>query len=92
MNGFRINEGYIITNSILVGNTEFVLGVHQTAPNQFVTWECKNKTDYFWGHYTNDVLKAIKDLCERVLSEVQYLQQKEQKSVSKNLDNRQKSR
>ena len=34
----RINAGYIITDSIHVGETEFVLGVHSTAPSQFVTW------------------------------------------------------
>ena len=45
----RINAGYIITDSIHVGETEFVLGVHSTAPSQFVTWACKNGTDYFWG-------------------------------------------
>ena len=55
----RINAGYIITDSIHVGETEFVLGVHSTAPSQFVTWACKNGTDYFWGHYFSDPLLAI---------------------------------
>ncbi len=29
----RTNEGYLITNQITIGDTEIVLGVHQTAPN-----------------------------------------------------------
>lgn len=73
----RINAGYRIINAISVGNKEYVLGIHCEVPNQFVTWECKNGTDYFWGHYLNTSLKAIKDLCERVMGEVQYLEQKE---------------
>ncbi len=33
----RINQGYIITSSIHVGEAEYVLGVNAKAPNQFVT-------------------------------------------------------
>ena len=50
----RINQGYIITDSCHVGDSEFVLGVHSTAPQQFVTWKCSNRTDYDWGHYFSD--------------------------------------
>lgn len=90
MDDFRINAGYIITNSIPVGNTEFVLGVHQTVPDKFVTWQCRNKEDYFWGHYTDSLLKATKDLCERALNEVAFLEQKQEdmqiQSIKKNKD------
>ena len=44
---WRENAGYIITNAITIGDSEIVLGVHKTRPNEFVTWECKNKTEYF---------------------------------------------
>lgn len=37
---WRKNAGYIITNSITIGESEIVLGVHETRPNEFVTWEC----------------------------------------------------
>lgn len=74
----RFNQGYEIIQSIEVGNTEFVLGVNVKAPSQYVTWECSNKTDYYWGHYINNQLQAIKDLCERVMGKVEYLEQKEQ--------------
>lgn len=68
----RINEGFMITQSIPVGNTEFVLGVNMKNPDSFVTWQCSNKTDYYWGHYTGSLLKATKDLCGRVMEEVEY--------------------
>lgn len=73
----RINEGYEIIQSIQVGSKEFVLGVHSKAPDQFVTWECTNKDDYDWGHYTNTLLKATKDLCKRAMKEIKYLEEKE---------------
>lgn len=63
---FRMNAGYIITDSVHVGEMEFVLGVHSTAANQFVTWACKDGKDYFWGHYHDDLLSATKDLLEEI--------------------------
>ena len=57
----RVNQGYEIVQSIEVGTSEFVLGVSQYHPEQFVTWKCSGKTDYYWGHYTDSLLKATKD-------------------------------
>ena len=71
---WRKNEGYIITNQLTVGSTEFVLGVHEAAPNQFVTWQCKDGKDYFWGHYYTDLLSAQKDFCTRALDEIKHLE------------------
>lgn len=79
----RINSGYVITASVPAGNKEFVLGVHKTAPEQYVTWECRDG-DYIWGHYTDSPLKALKDLCGRILGEVEYLEIKEQEEVERN--------
>jgi len=71
----RTNIGYIITDSIHVGEAEFVLGVHQTIPDKFVTWRCKDRTDYMWGHYfSGDHLAAVKDLCQRAMEHVQFLE------------------
>lgn len=64
-----MNAGYIITDSVHVGEVEFVLGVHSTAPKQFVTWTCKDGKDYYWGHYHSDLLSATKDLLERATQE-----------------------
>ena len=68
----RMNAGYIILSSICFENVEFVMGVNATAPSKFVTWECKNGTDYYWGHYMNDELLAIKDLLERAGRELKF--------------------
>lgn len=69
---YRINAGYIITDSVHVGEMEFVLGVHSTAANQFVTWACKDGNNYFWGHYHDDLLSATKDLLERATQELEF--------------------
>lgn len=78
----RINEGYIITDSIHVGEMEFVLGVHSKVPSQFVTWACKGGNDYVWGHYTSDLLAATKDLIARAEQELQYCQSMKDKARS----------
>lgn len=80
---WRKNQGYIITNSITIGNSEFVLGVHETRPNAFVTWECKNKDDYFWGHYCDDLLTAQKDFLERAYNEAERLRPSPEKTTRK---------
>lgn len=78
---YRENAGYIITDSCHVGDSEFVLGVHLTAPQQFVTWKCSNRTDYDWGHYFSDLFSAQKDLVARAQEEVQCLEKQRQNSV-----------
>lgn len=62
---WRKNAGYIITNQITIGESEIVLGVHENQPNMFVTWECKGKTNYHWGHYFDNLIAAQKDFCTR---------------------------
>lgn len=81
MGDIRTNAGYVITQAIPVGNTEYVLGVHSKRPDRFVTWACKGGTDYYWGHYTDSILKATKDLCERVIEEIQCLEQRKQRNI-----------
>ena len=65
----RTNAGYIITDSVHVGDTEFVLGVSQHIPNDFVTWRCSNG-NYYWGHYHSNLFSAQKDLVERAAERV----------------------
>ena len=50
----RINEGYIITDSIHIDEHEFVLGVNQHSAQSFVTWRCDGGDYYYWGHYFSD--------------------------------------
>ena len=71
----RLNAGYIITDSIHIGETEFVIGVHTTQPNMFVTWACKNGTNYFWGHYLTSRDAAERDLVDRAKEQLQLLDQ-----------------
>ena len=64
---WRKNAGYIITNAITIGESEIVLGVHEKLSDHFVTWECANGNNYFWGHYFTNLINAQKDFCERGL-------------------------
>ena len=70
----RTNAGYIITDSIHIGETEFVIGVHEKDPNRYVTWACKNGNDYFWGHYMTGRDAAEKDLVSRAAERIQFLE------------------
>lgn len=72
----RINAGYVITSSVHIGESEFVLGVSMKAPSQFVTWKCTGGTNYYWGHYFNDEFAAEKDLVARAQEEIQYLEER----------------
>ncbi len=79
---YRENAGYIITDSCHVGDSEFVLGVHLTAPQQFVTWKCTDRKDYYWGHYFSDLFSAQKDLVARAQEEVQCLEEQRQDAIA----------
>lgn len=68
----RMNAGYIITDSVHVGEMEFVLGVSSYVSSQFVTWACKDGKDYYWGHYHDDLLSATKDLLDRATQELEF--------------------
>ena len=68
----RINEGYVITDSIQVGETEFVFGKLDGKIPMYVTWACRGGDYYFWGHYFSDPLEAKKDLLGRANDELEY--------------------
>lgn len=72
-NNIRMNAGYIITDSIHIGETEFVIGVHSTLPQMFVTWACKKGSNYFWGHYLTSREAAERDLVDRAREQIQLL-------------------
>ena len=69
-----MNAGYIITSSVHVGESEFVLGVSTKAPGQFVTWKCSGGNGYYWGHYFSDQFAAEKDLVARAQGEIEILE------------------
>lgn len=74
----RINAGYTITDSIHVGNTEFVIGENPAYPAPYVTWEYTPSGGYFWGHYLPDRLTAIRDLLERAGEEANAVEHKQE--------------
>lgn len=86
----RANAGYTITQSIHIGNTEFVLGESSTDPAQFVTWACKDGDNYFWGHYMTDKLAALRDLLDRAGEELSLLEtqqvQKREKPLNRDYE------
>jgi len=80
----RKNAGYTITDSIHIGDAEFVIGVSDSAPAMYVTWECKGGGNYFWGHYMPERRAAEKDLLERAGRELEILERRhERKSKEK---------
>ena len=73
MSEIRMNAGYIITDSVFIGETEFVIGVNSTAHGtMFVTWECKDRDNFFWGHYMSSRRAAEQDLLDRAGNELQF--------------------
>ena len=68
----RINEGYVITDSIQIGETEFVLGKLDNKIPMYVTWACKGGDNYYWGHYFSDPLDAKQNVLDRAGEELEY--------------------
>ncbi|MDD4509296.1 MAG: hypothetical protein PHY23_00010 [Oscillospiraceae bacterium] len=80
----RINAGYVITDSVFIGDSEFVIGANSTSlGTMYVTWQCKDGDNYFWGHYLSDRRAAEKDLLDRAGNELRLQRQQEQKSKNK---------
>ena len=89
-NDVRINAGYVITDSVFIGEAEFVIGKMPNAPAPFVTWECKDGNNYFWGHYLSDRRAAEQDLLERAGNEWQFQMRHEPKLTSKKNEERER--
>ena len=68
----RTNAGYTITDTIRVGEMEFVIGESSSAPAKFVTWACNGDNNYYWGHYLSDRMAAVRDLLDRANTELEY--------------------
>jgi len=87
------NAGYTITDRLTVGNIEFVIGQNEYAPAKYVTWKCsKCEKGYYWGHYCNDRLNALEDLCNRALDEVHFLRSLQQENDKVEKPERQNSK
>lgn len=81
----RMNAGYTITDSVHIGNAEFVIGENHTQyGTMYVTWECKDGDSYFWGHYLSSRQAAETDLLDRAGRELEFQnRQKEKQAKSK---------
>ena len=77
----RINAGYIITDSIHIGDVEFVLGVSGKEPSMFVTWECQGGSNCYWGHYTSDLTAAKRDLLERARCDLEFQERRKERTI-----------
>ena len=80
----RENAGYVIVEALHIGKAEFVIGENPKAPAPYVTWECKDGSNYFWGHYLITRESAEADLLERAGTELRRQQQsRKQKNKDK---------
>ena len=79
----RVNAGYTITESIRIGNVEFVLGESAVDPAKYVTWECKDGDNYYWGHYMTNKLAALRDLLDRAGQELTILESRQTQRTEK---------
>ena len=78
----RINQGYVITDSIQIGEMEFVFGKLDSNTPMYVTWACKGGNDCFWGDYHSDLLSATKDLLDRAAQALDFCMRYDEKAQS----------
>lgn len=69
----RTNVGYVITDSVHIGDTEFVIGQSENDHARFVTWACDNDDYYYWGHYLTSREDAERDLVKRASERIRFL-------------------
>ena len=68
--GIRMNQGYMIIEVVRINTIlEVVLAqINTGCDTQYVTWQCTDGQNYYWGHYfMNDFNAARHDLFSRVL-------------------------
>jgi len=69
----RSNNGYEIIESHRIRNRELVIGHNAKAPDPYVCWICKDKTDYIWGRYCKTLKQARNEMTLRIQIENRYL-------------------
>lgn len=70
--GIRVNAGYRIIETVRIDTTlEVVMGQNTSDQGTpYVTWLCRNATDYYWGDYRDDYDECWRRLFERVLDQL----------------------
>lgn len=71
----RIYDNCIITDSIHIGETEFVLGVSTITPGQFITWKCRNAKHYDEPQRFTALADAQISVVQRAQEEISRLEQ-----------------
>lgn len=68
----RVNAGYLIIETVRIDTTlEVVMGQNTSDQGTpYVTWLCRNATDYYWGDYRDDYNECRRRLFERVLDQL----------------------
>ena len=76
----RVNQNYVILESEIVGQKEFVLAQNPNAPQPYVTWERNMQEDerrgeenFYWGKYFCDPEAAEKNFHDRADGEREFL-------------------
>ena len=64
----RMNLGYMINDSIRIGDTEFVIGYNPKSVLSYAVWECINENYYYWGQYFSDRVLAERELLRRAMN------------------------
>lgn len=70
--GIRVNAGYRIIETVRIDTSlEVVMGQNMSDQGTpYVTWLCRNATDYYWGNYRDDYDDCRRHLFERVLNQL----------------------
>ena len=70
----RENCKYEITYTYRLTDDEEIVIARRENYNRepsFATWICTDGDHYFWGHYFESEIEALKDLVERIKKEVE---------------------
>ncbi len=76
----RFNDEWEIIGAVKIsdGNEDeypFEIVIAHCPQNKctpYVTWECSNGNNYYWGHYCTTKKGAMKDFTERILNNENY--------------------
>lgn len=82
----RLYENCIITDSIHIGETEFVLGVSTTMPGQFFTGKCREAKHYDEPQRFTALSDAQKSVVQRAQEEITRIELLAMEQTQKNTE------
>lgn len=64
------NQSYVLMNyetyNATAGEDLHIVLMRNEKTGMYVTWECRNSDDFFWGHYFNSFVEAKLDYHKRL--------------------------